>query len=77
MNARVVNIQLFNCIDYSLLIGALHFYEEFVEGTARITEARLNRERSEGNIIDYQRIKDSGYKVIQRDAFNSREHKVV
>ncbi len=50
---------------------------EFLEGTARITEARLNRERSEGKIIDYQRVKDSGYRVISNISFSSRENKVL
>ena len=49
---------------------------EFVEGTARITEARLSRERSEGKIIDFQRIRDSGYKVVSKISLSSRENKV-
>ena len=53
-----------------------HTHTELVEGTARITEARLNREQSEGKIIDYWRDGDSGYRLISYDAINCKEAKV-
>ena len=54
-----------------------HTHTELVESTARITEARLNREQSEGKIIDYQRVGDCGYRVISYDAINCKEAKVL
>ena len=48
---------------------------ELVEGTARITEARLKREVGEGKIIDFWR-REGGYAVIRLDALNERENKV-
>ena len=50
---------------------------EILEGTARITEARLNREQSEGKILAYERVKDFGYKVISYEAINCKEAKVL
>ena len=50
---------------------------EMLEGTARITEARLNREQSEGKILAYERVKDLGYKVIPHEAINCKEAKVI
>ena len=50
---------------------------DFVEGTARIYEARLHRDQSEGKIIDYKRIADSGYHVISKDAITSKDTKVT
>ena len=47
-----------------------------MEGTARITEARLKREVGEGNIIDFRRVED-GYEVIRLDAINGKENKVL
>lgn len=52
-----------------------HCRTEFIEGTARITEARLNREQSEGRIIYYNRVGDSGFRVVPKGAFTSWEHK--
>lgn len=46
-----------------------------VEGTARITEARLKREVGEGKIIDFWRM-DGGYSVIRLEALYERENKV-
>uniref|UniRef100_A0A1X7SGD2 Uncharacterized protein n=1 Tax=Amphimedon queenslandica TaxID=400682 RepID=A0A1X7SGD2_AMPQE len=50
-------------------------HPEFVEGTARITEARLHREQSEGRIIHYERHGDTGFAVIPREAFTSDNSK--
>ena len=50
---------------------------EFVEGTARINEARLHREQSEGRIIHYERHGDTGFAVIRKEAFTVRDFKVV
>ena len=50
---------------------------EFLEGIARIQEARYNREQSEGKIIDYHRVGDSGYRVIMREAVTTRKAKVL
>ena len=49
---------------------------EFVDGTARITEARLHRDQSEGRIVHYERHGDSGFSVIPREAFISVDTKV-
>jgi len=46
-----------------------------VEGTARITEARLKREVGEGKIIDF-RCTEEGYEVIRLEALNAKENKV-
>ena len=47
-----------------------------VEGVARITEARLKREVSEGKIIDFQRS-EVGFDVIRAEAMNSKQNKVM
>ena len=56
------------------IVIAIHL--EILESTARITEARLNREQSEGKIIHYQRLQDLGYRVITSDAITCKEAKV-
>jgi len=45
-----------------------------VEGMARITEARLRRDVSEGKIVDFQRS-NVGFEVIRREALNGHESK--
>ena len=55
---------------------SLSLPSEFVEGTARIIEARLHREQSEGRIIHYERHGDTGFAVIPREAFTSDSSKV-
>ena len=42
---------------------------------ARITEARLRREVSEGKIVDFRRS-DGGFDVIRKEAMNRQETKV-
>jgi len=42
---------------------------------ARITEARLRRDVSEGKIVDFQRS-NGGFEVIRREALNGHESKV-
>ena len=46
-----------------------------MEGVARITEARLRRDVSEGRIVDFQRS-DGGFEVVRREALNGHESKV-
>ena len=46
-----------------------------VEGVARVTEARLKREVSEGKIIDFRRS-EVGFDVIRMEAMNSKQNKV-
>ena len=46
-----------------------------VEGMARITEARLRREVSEGKIVDFRRS-DGGFDVIRKESMNRQETKV-
>lgn len=61
-----------------MVIHLFHFlFVEFVEGTARITEARLHREQSEGRIIHYERHGDTGFAVIPRAAFTSDNSRVT
>lgn len=48
---------------------------DIVEGMARITEARLRRDVSEGKIVDFQRS-NGGFEVIRREALNGHESKV-
>ena len=77
-----VNNSIQLLVYYSILLSELLMYfnflhfTEFIEGTARITEARLNREQSEGRIIYYNRVGDSGFRVVPKGAFTSWEHKV-
>ena len=57
------------------LLVSVHTELQVVEGTARITEARLKREVGEGKIIDF-RCTEEGYEVIRLGALNVKENKV-
>ena len=65
---------------YFLLQAAAHtcvslaLTSDTVEGVARITEARLKREVSEGKIIDFRRS-EVGFDVIRIEAMNSKQNK--
>ena len=52
-------------------------HTELIEGTARITEARLKREVADRNskIVDFWRT-ERGYEVIRLEALTGRENKV-
>ena len=63
------------CVHHSHACFAAH--AEFLKGIARIQEARYNREQSEGKIIDYHRVGDSGYRVIMREAITTHKAKVL
>ena len=58
-----------------LFLSSVHTELQVVEGTARITEARLKREVGEGKIIDF-RCTEEGYEVIRLEALNVKENKV-
>ena len=57
------------------LLVSVHTELQVVEGTARITEARLKREVGEGKIIDF-RCTEEGYEVIRLEPLNVKENKV-
>ena len=46
-----------------------------MEEVARVTEARLKRDVSEGKIVDFWRTED-GFEFIRTDAISTKESKV-
>ncbi len=50
---------------------------EYVQGVARLTEARLSRDMAEGRVIDFRRSESTGFEVIRTTAITETRHKVM
>lgn len=62
------------CVNF-FTMTLYYSHTDHVEGVARLTEARLRRDVTEGKIVDFRHI-EGGFEVVRVEAITQTQNKV-